>query len=288
MDKAFIRYYYLMKSYLLKYSHIFALPLLFSTLLYSHEPVTIDLSRDQADFVAQKIWQNEANGELKYLIYWNKNETFLSLGIAHFLWYGKTNRTIYQEMFPLLIDYFAKHNVRLPEWLNSHTPCPWEDRESFMKAKRENSSQYRELYALLVRTMPIQVNFIVERLQNALPIMLESIEDKEEQEQVTTAYYRVLSSSGDKLSTVGIYAILDYVNFKGEGTSQDERYHGEGWGLLQVLEEMDSENKDAPQAFSDAAKKVLSRRIQNAPPERNETQWKKGWFKRVESYSRNQ
>ena len=29
---------------------------------------------------------------------------------------------------------------------------------------------------------------------------------------------------------------MDYVNFKGEGVSSSERYRGQGWGLLQVLE----------------------------------------------------
>ncbi len=274
-----------MKSFLQKYTTLYLSPILFSTLLSAQEPSTIDLSRDQADLIAQKVWKNEANGELKYLIYWSENETFLSLGIAHFLWYAKTNQTRYQEMFPQLIDYFIKHNVRLPTWLKSTTPCPWEDRDSFMKAKQENSIEYQELYNLLVRTMPIQVDFIIERLQNALPKMLESTENTEEKKQITTAYYRILTPHNAKPSTMNIYAILDYVNFKGEGTSPDERYRGEGWGLLQVLLEMDPETEDASQAFVDAAKEVLSRRIQNSPPDRNETQWKEGWFNRIDSYS---
>jgi hypothetical protein len=273
-----------MKSFSQTHLLHYLVTLLLTILLQSSEPIAIHLSRDQADFIAQRVWENEANGDLDYLIYWNKNESFLSLGIAHFLWYGKDNRDRYQEMFPLLVDYFAKHNVRLPEWLDRDTPCLWEDYDSFMKAKNEKSPQYQELYDLLVRTMPIQVNFTIERMQDALPKIVAVIHDPQREEQIKKAYYRMLNSKNGVLSTHGVYAVLDYVNFKGEGTSPDERYHGEGWGLLQVLEAMDPMTENASRAFADAAKEVLSRRIRNAPPERNETQWREGWFKRVESY----
>ena len=273
-----------MKSFIPRYASLSLASLLCSTLLHASQPVAIHLNQDQADGVAQKVWKNEANSNLEYLIYWNQHETFLSLGIAHFLWYGKTNRAQYQEMFPLLVDYFVKHNVRLPAWLDSQTPCPWENRQHFMQAKAKNSTQYQELYSLMVRTMPIQVNFIIERLQNAMPKILETLDEAEKRDQIIAAYTRIISPKKEAVSTQGIYMILDYVNFKGEGTSPEEKYQGKGWGLLQVLEEMDPQNKNASDAFVNAAKQVLSRRIQNAPPERNETQWKKGWFKRIDSY----
>ncbi len=277
-----------MKSVLKRATIYLFLPFISISMLCSADISDIRLTDSQADIIAHKVWENEANSDLKYLIYWNKNEAFLSLGIAHFLWYTETNRAPYQEMFPHLVDYFAKHNVRLPDWLNSQTVCPWENRHDFMQAKEKKRPKYQELYKLLVRTMPIQVNFIIERLQQALPTILESLEpikDAKRRQKITKAYYRVLTLDGDKLSTNGIYIMLDYVNFKGEGTSVNERYHGEGWGLRQVLEEMNPKTKDADQAFVDAAKSILSRRIDNAPPEHNEMQWREGWFKRIDSYS---
>ena len=39
-------------------------------------------------------------------------------------------------------------------------------------------------------------------------------------------------------SAAGAYALVDYVNFKGEGVLPTERYRGQGWGLLQVLQTM--------------------------------------------------
>jgi len=245
----------------------------------------ISITDEQAEMIAFKIWQNEAAGNLNYLIFWNQNEPFLSLGLAHFLWYGKHNRNRYQEMFPKLVAYLAQHNVRLPDWLDADTPCPWENREAFLEAKTDNISKYQDLYRLLVRTMPIQVDFIVERMQQSLPKMLSSLNSDAERQHVREAYQKVLHRPDGSISPLGLYAIIDYVNFKGEGTSLDERYQGEGWGLLQVLLEMDTQTDNPQKAFADAAKNVLSKRIKNAPPDRNESRWEKGWFKRVESYA---
>jgi hypothetical protein len=84
----------------------------------------------------------------------------------------------------------------------------------------------------------------------------------------------------------GCYALIDYVNFKGEGVLHTERYQGHGWGLLQVLEAMQG-NPDpgAPGEFARAAKVVLTRRVQNAPADRHESGWLTGWLRRVNSYS---
>jgi hypothetical protein len=40
----------------------------------------------------------------------------------------------------------------------------------------------------------------------------------------------------------------------------------------------------ALQEFSRAADKVLTRRVQNSPPERGEQRWLAGWRNRVRSY----
>src|SRR5438876_9797862 len=82
----------------------------------------------------------------------------------------------------------------------------------------------------------------------------------------------------------GCFALIDYVNFKGEGTLATERYKGEGWGLLQVLENMNGSGGNAVREFIDSARKILARRIRNSPPERHEERWLPGWTKRVESY----
>jgi hypothetical protein len=84
----------------------------------------------------------------------------------------------------------------------------------------------------------------------------------------------------------GMYALIDYVNFKGEGTAASERYQGKGWGLLQVLESMLQSKSDEPllDQFASAARDVLARRIANAPPERGEERWRQGWNNRTLTY----
>src|SRR5207245_10592499 len=85
----------------------------------------------------------------------------------------------------------------------------------------------------------------------------------------------------------GCYALVDYVNFKGEGVLHTERYNGQGWGLLQVLEQMRGTDNGttAAREFSNSAAAILRRRVQNSPPERHEARWQPGWLNRVRSYS---
>jgi hypothetical protein len=87
-------------------------------------------------------------------------------------------------------------------------------------------------------------------------------------------FYRVAAAS--------VYPLVDYVNFKGEGTSPTERYRGQGWGLLQILETMNE--GPALEEFRVAAAQVLTRRVHNAPPERHEERWLAGWLSRVRTY----
>ena len=86
-------------------------------------------------------------------------------------------------------------------------------------------------------------------------------------------------------SAQGCYALIDYVNFKGEGVLLTERYQGRGWGLLQVLEGMSTASDRSPTAeFAESAARILRERAENAPPERNEQRWLSGWLNRVASY----
>jgi hypothetical protein len=88
-------------------------------------------------------------------------------------------------------------------------------------------------------------------------------------------------------SKEGVYALMDYLNFKGDGLEAKERYNGYGWGLKQALEEMDEDGfKNAPLAeFSRSTYKLLERRVENSNPERNESLWLPGWKKRTVSYT---
>jgi hypothetical protein len=137
----------------------------------------------------------------------------------------------------------------------------------------------RELRAFLARTIDLQAEFLVHRLREALPKMLADA-GSANQTQVQARFDRVAGTAN------GCYALVDYVNFKGEGVLATERYAGQGWGLLQVLEGMKTEatGGEAVKSFAESAKAVLRNRVHNSPPARNEARWLPGWLKRVDTY----
>jgi hypothetical protein len=234
---------------------------------------TIRLNQSQAEQIGRRIWQNESGGTVSGLTAWNSGERFASLGLGHFIWYPANHREGYEESFPLLINYLEEQGVSVPGWLNKGAGCPWPDRAAFL-ADLE-SPRMKELRFLLASTIPIQARFSAVRLEKALPKMLSAV-PPEQEARVRTNFYRVAAEP------LGMYALIDYVNFKGEGTLSTERYQGEGWGLLQVLQDM--QQGPAISAFSASAIRVLTRRVAHAPPARGESRWLPGWKNRVRTY----
>ena len=238
------------------------------------KPKYIQVAERDADRIGKKIWMNEGSGKIKNLTIWNQGENFASLGIGHFIWYPAGKEGSFKETFPELIVFLQEQGVEIPTWLQK-TP-PWKSYTAFKRD--EQSADMKQLRTLLVNTIPEQVQFIIRRLELALPKMLESLPTEAQRTQVREQFYRVAQQSA------GVYALIDYVNFKGEGTSPRERYQGQGWGLLQVLENMrDSDNVMAE--FAESAEFVLKRRIKNAPPARNESRWLPGWKNRIKTYT---
>ncbi len=203
---------------------------------------------------------------------WNAGEYFASLGIAHFIWYPVGVTGPYQESFPGLVQFLASRKVSVPPWLLKARGCPWRTREEFAAALQ--SPALKEIRSLLAGTVPLQAEYAAMRSAASLPKMLAAL--PRAQRPAVEAKYRALAASG-----AGLYCLIDYVNFKGEGTNPKERYSGQGWGLLQVLQEM---TVGTPAEFSAASKRVLAKRIAVAP--KDETRWKKGWFNRCDSYAR--
>jgi hypothetical protein len=244
----------------------------------------IKLSNEQANFIAQKVWQNEGAGLDKYLVHWNEGEDFASVGIGHFIWFSEGHTERFREVFPMVLASMEEKGVKMPNWLNSKTPLPWNSKEEFYAAKKAKSKKYTELFTFLKSTMPEQADFMAQRLSEALPQMLETIEAPEKQKLIKKRFYEVLHHKDGSVNERGLYVLLDYTNFKGEGTLKSERYKGQGWGLLQVLEHMDPNESNKLKAFAESAKAMLSRRIKNSPPARGEERWRKGWNVRLETY----
>ena len=236
----------------------------------------IDIPSADAQRIGKWIWQNECGGTISGLTSWNAGENFASLGIGHFIWYPKGQRGPFDESFPKLVRFVSAHGAKLPQFLlpGHDTFCPWNSRAEFQEAI--GSPKMRQLRQFLVDTIDLQAQFLIARLQDALPKMVAQAADRE---NVQIQFGRVASSPQ------GCYALVDYVNFKGEGTLATERYHGQGWGLLQVLENMHG-TQSALDEFAASAKAVLRRRVANSPPERGEARWLSGWVARVDGYAK--
>jgi hypothetical protein len=237
----------------------------------------INLSPAETRRIGNRIWQNECGGTISGLTSWNTGENFASLGIGHFIWYPKGVRGPFDESFPKFIEFASGRGVKLPAILSQRDGCPWKTRAEFNQAAQ--SQPMKELRAFLARTVDLQAEFLVHRLREALPKMLAE-GSTSNHAQVQERFDRVASTA------MGCYALVDYVNFKGEGVLATERYAGQGWGLLQVLEGMTQETtgREAVKSFAESAKMVLKTRVRNSPPERNEARWLPGWLKRVGTY----
>ena len=238
----------------------------------------VQISSADAVRIGKRVWQNESNGSVAGLTAWNSGEEFASLGIGHFIWYPQGMRGPFDESFPKFLEFAHARNVTVPVWLNQATGCPWKSRSEFLKA--QDSAQMRELRQFLAHTIDLQAQFLVERLQESLAKILNEASPGE-RDNVQRQFTRVASSAR------GCYALVDYVNFKGEGVLPTERYHGQGWGLLQVLEEMHGTGPGAGanREFANSAAAILRRRVQNSPPERHEARWLPGWLNRVRTYN---
>jgi len=242
----------------------------------------IELSEAEALEIGNKIWKNECAGTIKGLTTWNKGEEFPSLGICHFIWYPEGKEYKFEESFPAFLEYAQGNGAKLPDWLAKdpgQMDSPWTSRSQFYS--EFDTPRMKELRQFLADNVKLQAHFATWRAEQALPKLLAATpEDK--QEEVTMKFYKMAESGG------GVYALIDYVNFKGEGTNPKERYNGQGWGLLQVLELAPIKENQTPDqalaAFRKGATAALARRVKNSPPERGEKRWLAGWGNRIATY----
>src|SRR5437867_12041195 len=132
----------------------------------------VTLSRNEAIKIGKRIWQNECNGTISGLTSWNEGENFASLGIGHFIWYPKGQRGPFEESFPKLISFISSRGAKLPKLLlgGAEQPCPWTSRAEFLRA--QHTAEMNQLRQFLAGTVDLQTEFLIARLQSALPNML--------------------------------------------------------------------------------------------------------------------
>ena len=182
---------------------------------------------------------------------------------------------VFGESFPDMVSFYKSKGIKLPKILEENRHSPWSSRSELLAKKERGDKDINELINFFDSTRDVQVMFIYERLETSLDKMLAVATDKE---NLKKQFYRMVNTPN------GLYALIDYINFKGEGLKGVAAYNNQAWGLKQVLENMKgtSVGYEALVEFSDSAKYVLTRRVRNAP--RNESQWLRGWYNRIDTY----
>jgi len=238
-----------------------------------------EVPKPDALLIADRVFKNECNVEKNCLIEWGSGEDFLSLGLEHFIWYPQNAPNIFNEGFRSYLQYARKAGVRLPVWLDKtpFPPCPWATKEEFLNSKA--SPQYNELMDFMLKTKDCQAEYLIDHTKRSLRQII-SFASKDQRPRIRK-YLDQLSSSPQ-----GLYAIIDYLDFKGAGIGHTEEFKGQGWGLLQVLEGMSDmpTPQSALKEFVSSARTVLMHRVFYAPNDRHEDRWLQGWLRRVDTY----
>ena len=242
------------------------------------------LSDASYNWIGARIYQNEARGQEDNLTYWGAGEDFPSLGIGHFIWFPGAVDAPFDEQFPDMVSFVHQQvpkDLEPPAWLQNLDPfvAPWTSKEQFDAAWA--SPETSSLRKWLAATQQYQARFIVSTFEERW----RKLKLPTQQKQRLTGLLQRLVKTPE-----GLFALIDYYNFKGLGNNPRERYQGEGWGLVHVLEAVsqlpiDEERcSDIVEQFRDAAASRLHRRVELSPPERNESRWLAGWLKRLDGY----
>ncbi len=241
----------------------------------AHPREGVRMKRADVAELGRRIWANECAGSVQGLVSWNEGENFPSLGIGHFIWFPAGIHTRFNESFPTFVRYARAQGVRVPAFFDG--PAPWRNKAAFLADRSGRADQMRRW---LAQNVEIQALFIIARSHRSLRVMMQASRNP----AAVQAHYKALAATGQ-----GMYCLVDYVNFKGEGSKPSEGYKGQGWGLLQVLEEMrgNPQGRAACAEFSRAASVVLRRRVANAPASRGEQRWLPGWLNRCKTYANN-
>lgn len=248
--------------------------------IHAHSSFGQDLySDDEVNCIAAAIYQSECGGKEQALVSWNINESFPSLGIGHFIWTEKNHQKKFWSSFPSLIEFMVQQGAIIPEplkFIQEDSP-PWKNRNVFEAQK--NSKVIEQIQQFLVQTKDLQAQFILRRASDFV-----------DQIRKNPDYFHAsqrLQLEDLLLSERGRYALMDYINFKGEGFLESESYLGKGWGAIQVLSRMTLiDHPDAVERFAQSAEAVLKQRVQNSGRVHIESKWLPGWMNRIDHYRR--
>ncbi len=256
--------------------------------LYTSEKNLWDLSDHALLKIGHRIWQNTCKKRRDQITFWHEKRQFPSIGIAHFNWLPASYQGPNMEnTFADFLTFAAKKRVDIPTWLKKNPYCPWSKRALFYE--EFYSPKMQELRLFLLDTIPIQVEYIRDHLQNAWQKLLNKTKGKEKDLLI----HRLSTLASQKN---GIYSLFDYSSVyrqaiqlpykKSKGLFKDPSKDQENTGVFQVLQEIDEKIfcKRPEKAFFLAATNLIKKQAEKAPKNTSEVFFLPVWLKRLETY----
>ncbi|MDA9189419.1 hypothetical protein N9O57_00390 [bacterium] len=264
----------------------------------------VHLSEEEKKQMSKKVGEFEFNNKRDKIMQWNKNEDFLSLGLGHFTWFGNATKTRGVESFPDYIEYLVNEKGYDPEKIPQiirpvkingryvmNKKMPYGYKSSFEKNQKGPSMSAVKNFLWQPDVQATQFDFIKNRLESQAGNIVNfhnspsydgsPVANGKELTRKMTNFMDDLSKS-----SAGKFGMIDYVNFKGEGLSPDERIKGtnEGWGLYQVLSGAAKEydgSQDPAKLFSKHSGLALKNRVnKDSRMQANDA----GWQRRTKFY----
>ena len=127
-----------------------------------------------------------------------------------------------QNNFPYYVFIKTKWSC-FAHWLGRAVPkgAPWVCREQILK----DMLKVNEVRSLLASTIDLQIKFIIDQFKQQLPGIMEAAPSRYKS--------KIMYNTNLMLSfPQGSYALVDYLNLKGNGLSQTEELKGQRMGTI--------------------------------------------------------
>lgn len=215
----------------------------------------------------------------------------MHLGIAQNLWLPEGSNSIFQTEWPTVAQRLQELGCKIKPWMLEG--CPWSSQEAFDTDFNSKKMVWLRTHLSKKKLVLAQAFCIAERLQRAMdPSSPDSLLTGLTEEQ-STLVQKNFDLVVHCFNPSGIYALIDYVNFKGEGRLDgSEKFVGVSCGLLQVSLNIQTPEEVANDetiinAFVEGAKVTLNNRIiyhKIQDPNSNDRQYWNMWVAHLSDY----
>lgn len=219
--------------------------------------------------IGRRLWMNDSDQKPRQLVQWDEKQECALMGIGSCTWRPTSRSGSFDEGFPKFVAFARERGVQAPDFMKG--AAPWADPADF---ESDDTGMKEKMHAWLAEHLELQAQFLVARVSAALPGMMRAAK----RPQAVREHFEELMRTPD-----GVYCLVDYLCFMGDGTQKDAR----GTGLLHVLQEMRTtpEKGSAAAEFAGTATALLQRRAKAPKAPKSDVAHLGAWLKRCRTYS---